>query len=122
MSTQRHEIEAWLGDDHGLTDEQIDELTRTADDIAARYPDPDDADLRDAALTAAYRLMTEPVEDVLADYGRRRSEARAALASSSSALQQAVRTVVAEGKLSEAGFARVARVDRMAVRGWLGKR
>lgn len=122
MDTQRYEIEAWLGDSHGLADDQIDDLVKEADAIAARYPDPDDADLREIALTVAYRLMTEPVEDVLAEYGKQRSEARAAAAAASAALQQAVRTVVAEDKLSEAGFARLAQVDRMAVRGWLGKR
>jgi hypothetical protein len=122
MSAQRYEIEAWLGDNHGLTGEQIDDLVRIADGLTVRYPDPDDADLREAALTVAYRLMTEPVEDVIADYGRQRSDARAAAASASAALQQAARTVIAEDKLSEKGFARVALVDRMAVRGWLGKR
>lgn len=122
MSTQRYEIEAWLGDNHGLANDQIDELIQAAEDIAARYPDPDDSDLREAALTATYRLMTEPVQDVLADYGQMRSEARAAVASASAALQQAARTEVADGKLSEAGFARVAQVDRMSVRKWLDKR
>jgi hypothetical protein len=122
MSAQRYEIEAWLGDDHGITGAQIDDLVTVADELADRYPEEDDADLREAALTAAYRLMTEPVEDVLADYGQQRSEARAATASASAALQLAARTVVADDRISEAGFARLAQVDRMAVRGWLGKR
>lgn len=122
MGTQRYEIEAWLGDNHKLADDQIDALVEQADDIAARYPSSDDADLREASLTAAYRLMIEPVEDILAEYGKRRSEARCAAALASCALQQAARTVIANGMLSEAGFSRVAGVDRMSVRRWLNKR
>jgi DNA-binding transcriptional regulator YiaG len=115
---QLHELEAWLGDYDGLTDEQFSDLLDQANDIEDRYPDPDDQ----AALSAAYRLMAEPVEGVLADYGQQRAAARAAVAATSAALQQAARTVVTEGKLSEAGFARVADVDRMTVRKWLGKK
>ena len=69
----RHGIEAWLGDDHGLTDEQVERLRVISGEIYDRYctPDPDvadpemvEADLaqateeeRDAALTAAYRAL-----------------------------------------------------------------
>jgi multidrug efflux pump subunit AcrA (membrane-fusion protein) len=119
---QIHELEAWLGDYDGLTDEQFTELLDQANDIEARYPDPDDQPERDAALSAAYRLMTEPVENVLADYGKQRTAARAAASAASAALQQAARTVIADGRLSEAGFARVADVDRMSVRKWIDKR
>jgi len=119
---QRYELEAWLGDGHGLNEDELTELLDQANEIEERYPDPDDQAERAAALTAAYRLMTEPVEDVLADYGKQRSDARAAASAASAALQQAARTVVAEEKLSEAGFSRVAQVDRMSVRKWVGKR
>ena len=119
---QRYELEAWLGDDHGLDEDELTELLDEANEIEERYPDPDDQPERTAALTAAYRLMTEPVEDVLADYGKQRSDARAAVSAASAALQQAARTTVTDGKLSEAGFARVAQVDRMSVRSWVGKR
>ncbi|WP_405924840.1 hypothetical protein [Streptomyces sp. NBC_00035] len=118
---QRYELTAWLGDDHGLDEDQLAELLQQADEIEERYADPDDQPERDAALSAAYRLMTEPVEEVLADYGKQRSDARAAASAASAALQQAARTVVADGKLSEAGFSRMASVDRMSVRKWLGK-
>ena len=117
-----HELEAWLGDDHGLTGVLLNELRKQVNEIEDRYPDVDDQAERDAALSAAYRLMVEPVEDVLADYGKQRADARAAASAASAALQQAARTVVAEGKLSEAGFSRVAGVDRMSVRKWLDKR
>jgi hypothetical protein len=122
MSTQMYALEAWLGDDHGLDEDQLAELLAAANEIDERYPDEDDQAERDAALSAAYRLMTEPAEDVLADYGKQRSDARAAASAASAALQQAARTVVAPGKLTEAGFARVATVDRMSVRKWVGKR
>jgi hypothetical protein len=119
---QLFELKAWLGDNHGLGEDELTELLDEANEIGERYPDPDDQPERDAALSAAYRLMTEPVEDVLADYGKQRSDARAAASAASAALQQAARTVVADGKLSEAGFSRVAGVDRMSVRKWLDKR
>lgn len=118
---QRHEIEAWLGDDHGLTSEQIAELTRTADDIAERYPDPDDTDEREAALVAAYRIMSGDaavVEELAAELTRARLAEARALAG----LRQAAMSLVGDGAESESGMARRAGVDRMAVRGWLGKR
>jgi hypothetical protein len=121
MGMQRYELEAWLGDDHGLDGDEFNELLAEADEINERYPDEDDQAERDAALTVAYRLMTEPVEDVLADSGTQRSDARAAESAASAGLQQAARTLVPGGKLSEAGFARAAKVDRMTVRKWLGK-
>ena len=116
------ELEAWLGDDHRLNEDELTELLDEANEIEERYPDPDDQAECDAALSAAYRLKTEPIEDVLADYGKQRTDARAVISTASAALQQAARTVVAEGMLSEAGFARVAQVDRMSVRKWLDKR
>lgn len=119
---QQYELEAWLGDDHGLDEDQLAELLDEANEIEERYPDDDDQAERDAALSAAYRLKTEPVEDVLADYGKQRSDARAAASAASAALQQAARTVVGDGRLSEARFSGIATVDRMSVRKWLGKR
>ncbi|MFD9249583.1 hypothetical protein [Streptomyces bottropensis] len=118
---QLFELEAWLGDNHGLNEDELIELLDDANEIEGRYPDADDQPERDAALSAAYRLKTEPIEDVLADYGKQRIDARAAASAASAALQQAARTVITDDKLSEAGFARVSRVDRMAVRKWLGK-
>lgn len=121
MATQRHEIEAWLGDNHDLTSNQIDELTRTADEIADRYPDEDDHDEREAALTVAYRLMTgdQGVVDELADELTR---ARQAQVRALAGLRQAATTLIPAGDDTQAGFARRAGVDRMAVRDWLGKR
>lgn len=121
MATQPHEIRAWLGDNHGLAEDQITELTRTADEIAERYPDPDDADDREAALTVAYRLMSND-EDVVAELAAQLAAARLMQSRALAGLRQAAVTVVPEGSDTESGFARRAGIDRMAVRGWLGKR
>jgi len=118
---QRYEIEAWLGDDHGLTTEQVDRLTATASEINRRYPDPDDADEREAALTLAYRLMVEGHPQVVAELSAALTGARLAEVRALAALRQCAVTLVPAAE-SEAGFARMAGVDRMAVRGWLGKR
>src|SRR5437899_3329894 len=188
MTTQRHEIEAWLGDEHGLTTEQVDQFQQAADEISARYPDEDDADERSAAMVAAYRMLayraaTETAEQVNAyrgdnvwqdvilpilaeSYGEDvpsdddgvddafalatgmtirydtqlqrwhvideddpvaylasdLTRARLAESRALAGLRQAAVMAVGGGGESEAGFARRAGVDRMAVRGWLGKR
>ncbi|MFJ5635086.1 hypothetical protein ACIQF5_20915 [Streptomyces goshikiensis] len=119
-TVQRYEIEAWLGDDHGLTDDQVNELTVTAQEIAERCPGPDDAAEREAALTVAYRLKaghTGVVEELAATRARARAEELLAYAG----LRQAALILIAEGE-SESRFQRRAGVDRMTVRKWLGKR
>lgn len=125
--TQRHEIEAWLGDDHGLTEDQIADLTRAADEIAARYPDPDDREDREAALTVAYRLMVEDAETVVRELAEERRSALVAAARAAAGLQQAAVALVdidggkgLRGVGSQMGFARAASVDRATVRDWLG--
>jgi hypothetical protein len=125
---QRYEIEAWLGDDHGLSAEQVDQLAAAAAEIGRRYPDPDDADEREAALTVAYRLMVEDHDGLLAELGAELLRARLAESRVLAGIRQCAVTLVqgngrgARGLASEAGFARAAGVDRMAVRSWLDKR
>lgn len=119
---QLYELEAWLGNDHGLDDDQIAELLRTAGDIEEQYPDEDDRDDRDATLTAAYRLMVEAPEDLIAELASERVNARAAERKALVALRQIGVTRINNGDATEAGFAQQAGVDRMAVRRWLGKR
>jgi hypothetical protein len=118
---QLFELEAWLGDNHGLDEDELTELLNEANEIEERYPDEDDQPERDAALTAAYRMKTEPLVEVLADFGKQRSDARTAASAASAALQHIVHNLAADGTPSEAGFARIANVDRMTVRKWLGK-
>ncbi|MCT2547367.1 hypothetical protein [Streptomyces atratus] len=119
MGMQRYELEAWLGDDHGLTDDQIDELLVQADDIDSRSGD--DQDEAREALTAAYRLLREGADAVVADLAQRRAAARAAELDALAGLQQAAITLIGRGDATESGFARQAGVDRMTVRKWLGK-
>lgn len=119
---QQYELEAWLGNDHGLTNEQLTELLAAANEITEQYPDPDDQPLAEQALVVAYRLMREPAEDVINDFGEQRAQARALEAAATAGLQYAARTLIPRGDVSEAGFSARALVDRMAVRRWLGKR
>jgi hypothetical protein len=122
MSTQRYEIEAWLGDDRNLTGEQIDQLVTVADEIADRYADPDDGEEREASLTVAYRLMTEDEGLVVDELARELVSARLAQVRALAGLRQAAVSLIPAGRETQAGFARRAGVDRMAVRGWLGQR
>lgn len=122
---QRYELDAWLGDDHGLTDEQVTALMELADDINTRYPGPDNTEERDAALTTAYRLMVEDPRHVVSELSGDLARARLAEARALAALRQAATTLIREGGRgveSQAGFAATAGVDRMAVRTWLGLR
>ncbi|WP_109030101.1 hypothetical protein [Streptomyces rubrogriseus] len=119
---QQYELEAWLGDDHDLSDEQIVELLQAAHEIEEQYPDEDDRDDRESALTAAYRLIVEAPEDLIAELAQERARARAAERKALVALRQIGVTRIGNGDATEAGFAHQAGVDRMAVRRWLGKR
>lgn len=141
-ATQRHEIEAWLGDDHGLTDDQVTGLMEISDEIYARYCTPDEGvddpemvelDLaqaseveRQEALTTAYRLMVEQPGEVVTQLGVALRSTRQQETRVMAALRQAARQLVAtgggQGIESQAGFARAAGVDRMTVRDWLGLR
>lgn len=118
---QRYELEAWLGEDDGLDEEQIDELLRHADDIQERYPDPDHQAEREVALSTAYRLLRLE-EEVITELSQERSDARAAESRALAGLRQAAIMLIPNGSRTEAGFARQVGVDRMAVRNWLGKR
>jgi hypothetical protein len=117
---QRYELEAWLGDDHGLTDEQIDELLSQVDGIEDRC-DGDEDEMREELVTA-YRLMVEESADVIIEeLSDKRIAAVAAEMNALAGLRQAAITLIGRGDETEAGFARKARVDRMTVRKWLGK-
>ncbi|MFE9850367.1 hypothetical protein ACFYPN_16360 [Streptomyces sp. NPDC005576] len=118
MGMQRHELEAWLGDDHNLDNDQADELLRIADEIEEQYPDEDDRDDREAAFTAAYRLMIEAPEDLVAELAAERTAARLAEHKALVALRQVAVTRIGNGDATEAGFAQQAGIDRMTVRKW----
>ncbi|MET9366125.1 hypothetical protein ABZX93_35215 [Streptomyces sp. NPDC006632] len=116
---QRHELTAWLGDDHGLTDDQFEELLAQADEIDDRCGG--DHEAASEALTAAYRLMIEDADTVTFELAQRRAAARAAELDALAGLQQIAITLIERGDATESGFARQAGVDRMTVRKWLGK-
>ncbi|MEU8469539.1 hypothetical protein AB0F30_16720 [Streptomyces sp. NPDC029006] len=118
---QQYELEAWLGDDHGLEGDQVAELLRLADEINGRYPDPDDQPERDAALSTAYQLMLGQ-DEVIDELAQKRSNAKAAESQALAGLRQAALMLIPNESRTESGFARQVGVDRMAVRNWLGKR
>src|SRR5690606_40214736 len=72
---QPYELEAWLGDNHGLTDEQLATLLDAAGEIQERYPKPDDQEERDAALAVAYRILLGQ-DEVLEELAKQLAEAR----------------------------------------------
>jgi hypothetical protein len=116
---QLHELEAWLGDDHGLTEGQIEDLLSQVDDMEDRY-DGDEDEIREA-LVAAHRILIGD-SDVVAELAERRVQAIVAESSALAGLQQAAIMLIGSGAATEAGFARLANVDRMTVRKWLGKK
>jgi hypothetical protein len=118
---QRHEILAWLGDDHALTAERLDEFATAADEIEQQYPDPDDQDEAQAALIAAYRLLVEDQAVVVRELSTQLASARRAELLAAAGLKQAARQTIGGGQRTEAGFAREVGVDRMTVRAWRGK-
>jgi hypothetical protein len=117
---QRYELDAFLGDDHGLDEEQINELLAKADEIEERCDaDPDEMG---EELVAAYRLMRENPGEVVKELADRRLAASIAELNALAGLRQAAIVLIERGDFTESGFSRAAGVDRMTVRKWLGKR
>src|SRR5690554_5937249 len=110
---ERHELEAWLGPAlDQLTPDAIDRLHREAEAIDERYPDPDDADDREAALTAAVQYMLG--ELTVEQAGRRRRETRAAERHARVQAIQVACMAEADG-MPTAAAARAAAVDRQVL-------
>jgi hypothetical protein len=60
-------IDAWLGD-ATLTTEQRDRFITIWDDVATRHPEPEDQDVRSAALSAAVQHLlgeTTPTDEAM---------------------------------------------------------
>lgn len=124
MGTQEHDLDAWLGDDHGLTAEQVDQLRQLSKEIDTRYPDADAAAEREAALTTAYRLLRGE-GGIVEELAAARAAAKTAAAAALAGLQQAALMTIEWGAPpnrhnpnGEAPFAQRAQVDRMLVRKW----
>lgn len=110
---QDYEMDAWLGDTEA-TDEQRAALKRAAGEIGARWPDPDNADVRAEAFTAAAMVVLGDATDVevVDAYREARRAAREAQARMTGAII-AGQIIAPESEVAQA--ARLG-VSRLAVR------
>lgn len=114
---QPHEIDAWLGDTT-LTDEQRATFEAEISEIMAAYPDPDDQDVRDAAMSAALQYI---LGETSADEVRQKNIAAIqATANARAAVRTVARLMSATG-VSESQISRDLGVTRITVRAALGK-
>lgn len=110
---ERYELEAWLGPAlEDLTPEQVARLHQEARAIHDRYPDPDDADDREAALIAATQYLLGDL--TLEEAGKRRRETRAAERHARVQAIQVSLMAAADG-MPTASAARVAGLDRQVL-------
>lgn len=114
-TTQRHEIEAWLGHDTGWTTEQVDQIV---DAYLRAQPDTPD-DEREALLTAIAQRIDGALDR--AQLLRDDTAAQVHAEETRKLLRSAVRADVAAG-MSEYTAAETYGVSRMTIRAWLGKR
>ncbi|MFI2663296.1 hypothetical protein [Micromonospora carbonacea] len=115
------DLMAWAGPAWAeLTDEQRDQLADAAADITQRYPDPDDQDDRDAALSATvqYLLGETTADDTARALLAARQAARAAYVA---AVQHAVMLHRVGGSQKKTA-ALACGIDRMTLLKALGER
>ena len=118
--TQRYELEAWLGPAlEQLTAEQVDRIHRESDRIDDRYPDPDQEDERQAALSAVVQYLLGETRPELA--GMQLNTARYHLRTAMAAAQQIGIMAVADG-MGKSEAARAVGIDRMTLLKALGER
>lgn len=115
--TLTDEMTAWLGDTD-LTDDQRDQFPFLWNEVAERYPDPDDHDRRDAALSAAVQYWTD--EGALDRLGDETTRAYAAWQVRVAASCAAAALAIGDGQ-SERAASAAAGVDRQTLRKYLGK-
>ena len=109
------DLTAWLGP--AATDLTADQRARfdtEAERITARYPDPDEQDQRDAALSATVQYLLG--ETAVADAGRELTAARLASARALAAAEQLAGMAATDGSMSEVAAADAACIDRMTLR------
>jgi hypothetical protein len=116
---ERRGVLAWLGEDHGFTGEQVERLVAESAVIAARYPDVDDTDEREAALSAAARYLHGDLDVTSA--GAQLWQARTAAARALAGARQVARMRALDGA-AKATTAREAGIDRMTLLKDLGLR
>lgn len=114
---QDHEIDAWLGDVE-LTDDQRAAFETEIDEIYVAYPDPDDQDVRDAAMSTAVQYLIGDATP--AETGRALAHATGELARARAATRTMAR-LMAGGGTPESAISRELGVNRMTVRSALGK-
>lgn len=127
-----HEVVAWLGDNHGLTAEQVAELVRVCDELAERYPKPGDKEVREVARSVVLEaLRAVNPETAVAEGGESLVWARKGVREALVSLEALALLLVVPpseenpkptGVQSQRGFADRAGVDRMTVLKWLGLR
>ena len=110
-------IDAWLGD-ATLTTEQRDRFITIWDDVATRHPEPEDQDVRSAALSAAVQHLLG--ETTPTDAGREIGRLNAALEDAKAAAR-AIAVLAVEDGASEYALHRELGVTRRTLRLWLGK-
>jgi hypothetical protein len=123
----RREVLEWLGDDHGMSEEEIAELQRVAGELDAWYPGKDWAAEREAALSTAREVLTATEEvnlvGVAADEQRDTYAAQVAAAREYSiaraALRQAVRSTAARWGTPVEQLAELSGEPLTVIRTWL---
>lgn len=120
MATAPTNATGWLRDNgFKLSRAASARFADTFNDLVERYADPAEYPMRDAAIMAAARYLSE--ELTLDDAGLALERARSR-ADTGMAVARVVALLSMEDGLSEHGAQRAARVDRMTVRRWRGKR
>jgi hypothetical protein len=117
---QNHELLAWLGPAADeMTPEQIERVRESAADLDQRYPDADDQDLREAALTATVQHLLG--DTTAEDADRALVSARLAEARAFAAAVQIAVELVRDGQ-PKATAARRCGINRMSLLQALGQR
>jgi hypothetical protein len=116
MTTQRYEIEAWLGDD--WSPEQTEQIITEYQAWERQHPDVDGEDTQ-AMLTAIAQRVDGTLD--LRELARERLRTELAAVEARRQLRAGVLAEIAGG-MSEVEAARLGGVDRMTVRAWRGKR
>jgi len=119
MTTKPADLRPWLGPAWDeLNTDQLDRLCAESDRITERHPDADDAHLRDAALSAAVQYVLGEVN--VDDAGRDLAAAYRQLELARAASRQLAVMLYADTD-NEQGAARRTGINRMTLRGDLGK-
>lgn len=113
----RQQILNWAGGEVAFTDEDMERFVPVWERVVAMYPDPDEQEERDAALTTATQIILG--ETTLEAAGLTAMEAETAVVRARAARAGAI--LVSQGTDSEVGIADRARTSRVTVRKVLGK-